>query len=59
MADRIITIDALDIISGEHIRIVYNADTKTLSLETLTVYTEGSAGEEKKDAFKVYVVSDE
>jgi len=59
MADRIITIDALDIVSGERIRILYNADAKTLSLETLTVYTEGTADEQAKDAFKVYVVSDE
>ena len=59
MANRVIKFDVLDIATGEHIRIVYDADAKTLSLETLTVYTEGSAGEEKKDAFKVYVVSDE
>ena len=59
MADRIITIDLLDVVSGEKIRLVYNADTKALTLEEISQYDEGQSGEVVKSAYKVTVVSDE
>jgi len=58
MADRIIIIDALDIVSGEKIRLSYDATTKVLTLLNLSTYSEGTSGEVRKNAYKARVISD-